>query len=93
MRDFGVPLDMLDPGVTTNATRAVTRAGMTNAMVTRRPVDIFSCSTYGKDMSGSTGEKGLWFGVFFQKPAPTAAMPLQKAISERSSAALWEKQT
>ena len=76
MSDFGVPRDTPGPGVNTSVTKAVTRAGMTNAMVTRRPVDIFSCSTYGKDMSGSTGEKGLWFGVTFQKPAPTAAMPL-----------------
>ncbi len=76
MRDFGAPCETPGPGVNTNATKAVMRAGMTNAMVTKRPVDIFSCSTYGKDMSGSTGENGLWFGFFFQKPAPTAAMPL-----------------
>ena len=57
--DFCVPRDTPDPGVKTSATKAVMTAGMTKAMVTRRPVDIFSCSTYGKEMSGSTGEKGL----------------------------------
>lgn len=59
MRDFGVSFDIPDPGVNTSVTTAVIIAGMTNAIVTSRPVDIFSCSTYGKDMSGSTGEKGL----------------------------------
>lgn len=76
MRDFGISCDTPDPGVKTSVTKAVMIAGIINAIVTRRPVDIFSCSTYGKDMSGSTGENGRWFGVFFQKPAPTAAMPL-----------------
>ena len=74
--DFCVPRDTPDPGVKTNATNAVIMPGMINAMVARRAVDIFSCSTNGKDMSGSTGEKGLWFGFLFQKPAPTAAIPL-----------------
>ncbi len=63
-------------------------AGMINAIVTRRPEEIFSCSTYGKDMSGSTGEKGLWFGVTFQKPKPTATMPLEELVSKRPRAAL-----
>ena len=79
--DFGVPRDTPGPGVKTSATKAVSRAGMINAMVTRRPVEIFSCSTYGKDMSGSTGENGLWFPLFFQKPAPTARIPLYFRIS------------
>ncbi len=39
-------------------------------------------------MSGSTGENGLWFGVTFQKPKPTAAMPLEELISKRLRAEL-----
>lgn len=76
MRDFGVSCDTPDPGVNTSVTKAITRAGIISAIVKRRPVDIFSCSTYGKDRSGSTGENGRWFGVIFQKPAPIAAIPL-----------------
>ena len=76
MRDVGVPCATPGPGVNTSDTTVVTIAGIINAIVTRRAVDIFSCSTYGKDMSGSTGEKGRWLGVRFQKPAPTAAIPL-----------------
>ena len=42
-------------------------------------------------MSGSTGENGLWLGFLDQKPAPTAAIPLSRRVSKRTSAELlWE---
>ena len=58
IRDFGTSCDSPGPGLKTSVTKAVMIAGIINAIVTRRPVDIFSCSTYGKDISGSTGENG-----------------------------------
>lgn len=45
MTDFGVPRVALGPGVSASATNAVMIAGITKAMTTRTPVDIFSCST------------------------------------------------
>ena len=74
--ELGEPRVMPGAGLKIRATKAMMTAGMTKAMTARRPEEIFSCSTNGKDMLGSTGENGLWFGVTFQKPPPTAAMPL-----------------
>lgn len=63
-------------GVKMSATRAVTIAGITREIENSAPVGTFSCSTYGKDMLGSTGENGRWYGLAFQKLVPIAAIPL-----------------
>lgn len=81
MRDDGVPFGNVGPGATTSDTTAVKINGMINEMVTKRAVDTFSCSTKGKDISGSTGENGRWFGSCLLKASPTAAIPLGK-VSE-----------
>ena len=65
----------------TRAMEAVRIAGIIVDMSTSKPVEIFSCSTNGNDMSGSTGEKGRWLGLAFKKLQPIAAMPLRDMVS------------
>ena len=65
----------------TRAMKAVKIPGIIVDISTSRVVEIFSFSTNGNDMSGSTGEKGRWFGLAFQKLQPIAAMPLRKVVS------------
>ena len=45
-------------GVKSSAIKAVRIPGMIVEISTSSPVDTFSCSTNGNDISGSTGEKG-----------------------------------
>lgn len=72
-----VPLAVGSLGVKTRAIKAVRIAGIIAEISTSKLVEIFSCSTNGNDMSGSTGEKGRWLGLAFQKLVPIAAMPLE----------------
>lgn len=61
----------------TRAIKAVRIPGIIVEIRISKVVEIFSCSTNGNDMSGSTGEKGRWLGPAFQKLVPIAAMPLE----------------
>ena len=65
----------------TRAMKAVRIPGIIVDINTSKVVEIFSCSTNGNDMSGSTGEKGRWLGLAFQKLQPIAAMPLGDIVS------------
>lgn len=57
-------------------TTKITTAGTAKPMATRRPVEIFSFTTNGKEISGSVTSKGRLLGVIAENAAPTAAMAL-----------------
>ena len=65
-------------------TKTIT-AGTTNPRTKSRPVDIFSCETYGKEMSGSVTSKGRLLGVMAENAAPTAPMALPYCEPKRKS--------
>ena len=73
---LGVSGGTVRPGTRSKLTAKIRMPGITSPMTKSRPLDIFSCRTYGKEMDGSTGENGRWFGVMYQKPAPVPAMAL-----------------
>ncbi len=63
-------------GVAMRAMTAVSTAGMKTDTKARVAVETFSWRTWGKEMDGSTGEKGRRLAGLRQKMAPTMAMPL-----------------
>ena len=71
-----LPSPVAGPRPMNIAMTKTTTAGTTSPRMMSRPVDIFSCETYGKEMLGSATLKGRLLGVMAENAAPTAAMAL-----------------
>lgn len=72
----GLPGVLFDLGGSNIDTQKVMTAGTASPTMIKTADETFSFSTNGYEISGSTGEKGLWFGLFLLKTPPKPAMTL-----------------
>jgi hypothetical protein len=81
IKDFGVEFDTVGPGTNIIETIKMMAPGATSPQRIRVDVEIFSLTTYGKLMSGSTSENGRSLGVIMEKTAPTTAVRIMTTQS------------